>query len=295
MSTNTTAFYGEKKCQKETCNNKAYFMFEKRLFCGVHSKKFSSRVSLPKRSKSDMLKMKNEKLEQQKSEIESSRQENQRQNKPGKVIGHKMRMMKSPTYTKGFLNVFPNFKHQLRDDGLGCSKLSPMSLGPVVVFGKKVSKNLENFHQGSKCFAHECDGKGEPTEAYFKNRTQFFEDSTPHRHKFKSKDKPKFFVWIDETNKIHKLNYIMSRQFYCHFYERLVSEEEDFKRLKELLRNGTNLQICGYDGREVNETRFEAEYLNPSKPFGHELCLMHMLLTDDPSKYVWKKHKTFQF
>ena len=85
-----------------------------------------------------------------------------------------------------------------------------------------LSKNLENFHQGSKCFAQECDDKGEPSEAYFKNRTRFFNDSTPHRHKFESKDRPKFFVWLDEAKKIHRLNYFTSRQFYCNLWRGLM-------------------------------------------------------------------------
>ena len=292
-------FYGEKNCEQTNCSNKAYFIYEKRHLCGVHSKKYSKqRTPLPKRPKAEILKLKNETIQKQKDEIEQARLENVRLNKHGKVSGHQMRMMKSPNYQRGFLNVFPNFKHQLRSDGFGCSSLSPMSLGPLLLNGKMLSNNLENFHQGSKCFSHECDALGEPSEVFFKNQSQFFNDSKPHRHKFKSSDKPLFFVWRDETSekKIHKLNYFESRQFYCNFYERLASETEDFKKLKVLVENGTNVQICGYDSREIaNNKQLESEYLNTKKPFGHELCLMHMLLTPTPSDYVWRKFKTFQF
>ena len=70
------------------------------------------------------------KKEQQTEEIEEARILNQSLNKLGNVIVCKMKMMKSPDYNKGYLNVFPNFKHQFRTDGFGCSSLSPMSLGP---------------------------------------------------------------------------------------------------------------------------------------------------------------------
>ena len=288
-------YYGEEKCSKSVCQNKAYFSYEKKLFCGVHSKKFTSKIKLPKRSRTEQIKLKQDELTRQKNEIEIFRLENLNLNKPGNVIGYKMRMMKSPPYVKGYLNVFPNFKHQFRTDGFGCSKLSPMSLGPVVLFDRQVALNLENFFQGSKCYDSEVDKNQNPSEKFFQNQEKFFKDSTPHRHKFDRKEKPKFFVWLDENGKIHRLNYIQSRQFYCNLYERLANKTEDFKKLKDLLASGTNLQICGYDGREVDVTQMEKEYLDKSKPFGHELCLIHMLTQSDSEKFVWKKFKTFNF
>ena len=53
--------------------------------------------------------------------------------------------------------------------------------------------------------------------------------------------------------------------------------------------------IRGYDGHEVNAAQIESEYLNGSKPFGHELALFHMLTTPEPENYVCRKHKTFNF
>jgi hypothetical protein len=286
-------YYGEINCQKENCSNKAYFSCGGSFFCGVHSRKFSKKEKLAKRSKQDSLRIKNNIINEQKKEIEEAKLENKLQNRIGQVRVSKIRMMKSPDYVRGFLNVFPNFRHQLRTDGFGCAKLSPMGLGPVVFNGKTLSKNLENFHQGSKCFKTETNN-GEPSELFFKNQTLFFNDSTPHRHKFKSKDKPEYFVWKDEENKIHKLNYIQSRQFYCNFYERLAIQTKEFNDLKSLIINGTNIQICGYDGRDIRSDQIEREYLNGYKPFGHELVLFHML-TAEPENYVWRKYKTFNF
>jgi hypothetical protein len=74
----------------------------------------------------------------------------------------------------------------------------------------------------------------------------------------------------------------------------LASKQSDFKKLQDLIKNGTNIQICGYDGRSIGHRSIEEEYLDPSKPFGHELVLATML-TEKPENYPWKKYKTFDF
>lgn len=163
------------------------------------------------------------------------------------------------------------------------------------------AKNIENFHQGSKCFAIECDDTTkEPNELFFKNRLSFYQDEKPHRHKYKGKDEknkniPLYFVWMDKDEKMHKLSYVESRQFYCNFYERLAKKTKDFATLKKMHKEGTNLQICGYDGRPLEVEDIEKEYLDPSKPFGHELVLYSLLMLDDENEYPWRKHKTFSF
>ena len=61
-------------------------------------------------------------------------------------------MMKKPELIDGYLNVFPNYKHQNRKDGYGCAKLSPKSLGPVNhgMPNLPIAKNIENYHQFAK-------------------------------------------------------------------------------------------------------------------------------------------------
>lgn len=141
--------------------------------------------------------------------------------------------------------------------------------------------------------------RGNPSQIYYENRLKFYLDKTPHRHKYKSKDVknkniPLFFLWVDKEGNEHRLNYIESRQFYCHFYERLASKQPDFLKLNKLIKNKTNIQICGYDGRPIGHRSIEEEYLDPSKPFGHELVLAIMLI-ENPNHYPWKKYKKFDF
>jgi hypothetical protein len=206
-----------------------------------------------------------------------------------KLVGH------TPEDHPGYLKVFPNNKMQNRKDGFGCCSLSPMRLGPVNHGqpGLPPCLNLENFHQGNKCFALEADDNEEPAPLFDEMRLAYYEDKEPHRHKYKGK-KPLYSVWVDKQGKIHKVEYITSRQFYCIFYERLTENNEDLKKLRQMLDDGINLQIVGYDGRAVGHRSIEQEYLDPAAPFGHELVL-YTLLTHKPEDYPWRKYKTFDF
>ena len=83
------------------------------------------------------------------------------------------------------------------------------------------------------------------------------------------------------------------RYFYCHFYERLVTKEEDYVKLKELINNGYNLNIVGYDGYNVNKDLW-IHYNDTKKPFGHELVLYTMLIEPDKEKYPWEHKELYQ-
>jgi hypothetical protein len=86
-------------------------------------------------------------------------------------------------------------------------------------------------------------------------------------------------VWIDtEGHELH-LSYIESRQIYCHYYEQFALASPDFHHLKQLLADGVNLQICGYDAYQPSGTP-DTHYLDPSRPFGHELVLYTMSTTE---------------
>lgn len=66
----------------------------------------------------------------------------------------KMNMMKDIGFVTGYINIFPNFKHGNRRDGIGLPSLSPKSIGPVDHGqpGLPLALNLENFHQGNKVY-----------------------------------------------------------------------------------------------------------------------------------------------
>jgi hypothetical protein len=289
--------YGEIICQHSECRNKAYYICRNKYVCGVHSRN-KEREELKKYSRKEEKVIKQEKKTREKQEIERARLINANNNKPGLVVCSKLRMMRAPEDIKGFIKIFPNFKHGGREDGLGMPSLSPMSLGPVHHGQPNLpfAYNIENFHQNAKCFQEEVDENGKPSKLFYDNRLKGYQDKIPHRHKYfgveKNKNIPLYFVWVDKDGKEHHLDYITSRQFYCNFYERLAKLQPDFEKLKMLLNEGYNLQIIGYDGRYVEN--LEQAYLDKSYPFGHELVLMSMLILKEEN-YPWRKYKTFNF
>jgi len=296
-------YHGEVDCAK--CKNRAYWIVaDGRCMCGVHSKKEGdARKPLPKRSRAFLVQRRTEILKDHDASVEEVRKRNAASGVRGGVRLFRMRMMKNPPLTDGWMNVFPNYRHQNRKDGYGCMKLSPKSLGPVEHGqpGLPPAVNIENFHQGSKCFAEETDEAGDPSLLYYENRFKFYKDPVPHRHKYigqsptGNKNIPKYFVWVDREGTSHRLSYVESRQFYSNFYERLASREPDFVRLRSMVDAGTNVCICGYDATPLEEGEtIEHAYMDASKPFGHERVLYAMLCFA-PTQWPWRLHKTFDF
>jgi hypothetical protein len=286
-------FSGELKCQRDICNNRAYYQVDHKYLCGVHSRKFSDkRIELPVDPNKEANKQIKIDLHMEKCNLIAEK--NKLHGKIGDVICRKMYMMKLPELIEGYINVFPNFKHGNRKDGLGMPSLSPKSIGPIdhKQPNLPIALNLENFHQGNKVFTSEINENGEPTYEFYKTQKQMYSDPIPHRHKLTANGNvPVYSIWIDKKGTTHKIDYFTSRQFYCSYYERFTRDNPDFLTLKHMIANGFNLCICGYDGYPITMT-LEEHYLDTSKPFGHELVLYTMLTTDH---YPWIKYKTFEF
>lgn len=295
------AYYGENICvavkgNGDKCLNGAYYELDGKLLCGVHAKNKEKRVKLPHNPNEKQIK-ENEKTDHNKG-CDETALVNKNAGKKGMVTLYKMRMMKNPGFEKGVVNVFPNFKHLNRSDGLGLPSLSPKSIGPVHHNqpGLPVALNLENFHQGNKVFPSEVDENGEIKSEFFKTQKEMYEDAVPHRHKeaASGKNVPLYSLWKDKDGGVHKISYFVSRQFYCVYYERATLENPDFIRLKNMIDDGYNLRICGYDAYEVRNKAIEECYLDISRPFGHELVL-YTMLTEMEENWPWKKYKTFDF
>lgn len=322
--TQCTAKYASGKKRGRTCNNAAYYKQDGSYLCGVHSKK-QKRTRLPKNPKADEIRAKL--LKDRETLVEETAKENKKNNKKGHVIVTKLRMMKQPEHHDGYLKIFPNFKHQTRKDGFGCSSLSPKSMGPIdhKMPGLPIAKKLENYHQGAKIFSNElkssffkpknCSKKiiahfngcatDDITDESIRIRKKMYADETPYRHKYqydkmkkitkKNVNIPLFSLFYDKNGIEHRFNYLQCRYFYCQWYEKIATELDDFKKLKKMIYDGYNLQIVGYDGYPVTKTLYD-HYVDISKPFGHELVLYTMLVINDSSNYPWnqfyKKNKT---
>ena len=304
---NKDPIYGEINCHK--CKNKAYWKVQNdtvEYLCGVHSKKYQNRVELKKDAKLKA-KLMDEKYQMQQKECSEAALNNKNTKKRGDVICSKLYMMKNPEDVHGYIKVFPNFKHGGRKDGLGYPSLSPKSMGPIYHNqpGLPPAKSLENFHQGNKVFITETDANKEPLESWYQTQLDMYTNDKPIRHKDAALDDkgkrinaPLYSLWVDAQGIKHKISYFESRQFYCSYYEREVLKvgtkaNKDYMYLCNLLDEGYNLQIIGYDAYNVTKSLEEC-YLDISRPFGHELVLYSML-TLKSEEYPWQKYKTFDF
>jgi hypothetical protein len=126
------------------CTNLAYYKDNKKYSCGVHSnKKTRTKLSVNPNKQIN----KERKLSEHNTQVVDMAALNVENNIKGQVQCYKMHMMKAVPFMPGYRNVFPNYKHQNRKDGFGCSALSPMSLGPVDMFLEDdlpIARNIEN-------------------------------------------------------------------------------------------------------------------------------------------------------
>ena len=267
--------------------------------CGVHSdpaKRLDLRVDPKKRQR------KGDELAAHREKVAESATQNRTANKKGELQCQKMLTMKDVPLVPGYLNVFPNNRHENRADGYGCSELSPMRLGPVVHRqpGLPDALNIENYFQQNKAFTSEVTIPKpgtiqKPTEEWYKRRKEGYLDPVPHRHKAVSRDPgnpdvPVFSVHLALDGSERHFTYIQSRYFYCKAYEALARRTTRYVALCQSREDGTNLMICGFDAYPVTKSLYE-HYCDGSKPFGHELVLYTMLITEDPVDYPWNRYR----
>jgi hypothetical protein len=269
------------------CIKKAYYLG---VLCGTHK---VSRLKLPKNPDADAVKKRI--IDEHLASIVSSEHP--------VVRATKMRMMRNPVPAPGHYLVCPNNKHGNNFGHPGdYSSLSPMRLGPVA---DDLAKNIENYHQFSKCFSQElsetpCNCRQDwphctPVEEFYTTRKRAYADEVPHRHKFSAKDGnvPAYSVQFDDQGREHHYTYIESRYFYCKQMELLATEREAFRQLVTLRAKGFSLDIHGYDAYEPTGTDADslyAHYCDGSRPFGHEMVILALLVLE-PDQYPWDRFR----
>lgn len=166
--------------------------------------------------------------------------------------------------------------------------LSPMILGPIYYNtadeGDQTpvvlkAKKLENLWQFAKVWNGERNEiSKKPIKAYFDRRKEGWEQEKGQRRVMRGK--PLYSYW-----KGMDLSYSDSRdQIYCPLYEALARKTDAYKQIENLLNDGYNINIIGYDGYDYErETMSLTEcFADLSRPFGHELVLCSMLSGEIP-------------
>jgi hypothetical protein len=154
-----------------------------------------------------------------------------------------------------------------------------MFLGPV-----EGSQTMENLWQFSKVLESELDGDGNPGQLFFDRRETGF--SSPKGIRRKSDKSPvEYFYWEGE-----KLDLVEARKrIYCKYYESLVVKTDAYRALEQLIKDGINIQILGYDGHDYDLEDDSSvsqliEFLqDTNRSFGHEFVLAGILT----EKKVW--------
>ena len=316
----SVVFSGAVQCQQirpsgQPCPNQAYYEQGGSYRCGHHSKA-GLRTNLPKDKSKEQEKM--EKLRQHRLGI--ARVIERSNGARGGLRCYGMAMMQSVPLVSGWLNVFPNNKHQDRADGFGCASLSPMQLGPVAHRqpGLPPALNIENYHQFNKVFPCEVVPRRKdqpPKPEFFALQLKAYQDPVPHRHKFDAKkmkqqttttgenrNVPLYSLHLDLKGEQRRFTYVQSRYFYCRAYETLAKQTQDFAKLTALLESGCNVIICGYDGRSVPVDTKTASvdevvqvmdrlYYDETRPFGHELVLYCLLVIAESENYPWNRYR----
>lgn len=182
--------------------------------------------------------------------------------------------------------------------------LSPMKLGPFHLIEQKVvtpwyhdgihpgftsinefqqmlpCTNLENIWQGSKIFNIDLNKDNVIQPSFFERRKKMAYDIKPHRRALPKKDGVPISSYWDGKY----YSYLDSRVIYCNLYTNLVIKTSEYNELVNMRNNGINLQIIGYDGQDIpiNYESMKNAYLDPNKPFGHELVLCCLLTNISP-------------
>ncbi len=168
--------------------------------------------------------------------------------------------------------------------------LSPMLLGPIEYQFHEIgdekethlfATNLENLWQFSKVWPGEEDAKTKlPSRIFFTRRQQGWLDKKAHRRVKPGAPLYSYF-------KGEKLNYLEARRkIYCPLYASLVEKTPASQKLYKMVHEqGQNIQTLGYDGYAFSGKTLRECFLDTSRPFGHELVLVCLLLNDR----VWEQ------
>jgi hypothetical protein len=106
-----------------------------------------------------------------------------------------------------------------------------------------------------------------------------------------NKNIPLFSVHLTLDGEERHFTYLESRFFYCKAYEVLTRDKSDLRVLREKLKSGINLMICGYDAYALEEDKeLYVYYCDTTRPFGHELVLYSLLVVEDPMDYPWQRY-----
>lgn len=157
-------------------------------------------------------------------------------------------------------------------------QLSPFFLGPVPLYGGRVSRRMENAWQFSKVWKHHVGADGLPTAEYWPWAESGWANPAPVRYPMGKGSKPEYLFWDGR-----RLGYVDARkQVYWRLYRDAVRKTDGWQRLRQL-HASQDVALWDFDGFD-NETvgMSLADVIDQDRrPMGHAFVLKAMLLYGD--------------
>jgi hypothetical protein len=153
--------------------------------------------------------------------------------------------------------------------------LSPFFLGPVKLYDKYRSVNVENAWQFSKVYEYYLEEDGSVGERYFRWAEDGWKDIKAHRYPMGKGVKPLYSYWDGE-----KLSYIEARKkIYIPLYSDAVQRTYAFKQLKKKHDANEDLYLWDFDGynHRTLGMSYEEVINDPDKKMGHAFCIAMLL------------------
>ena len=153
--------------------------------------------------------------------------------------------------------------------------LSPFYCGPVKLYDKYRSINMENAWQFAKVYEYYLEEDGTVGERYFNWAQDGWNDIKAHRYPMGKDAKPLYSVWDGE-----KLTYVEARKkIYIPLYAGAVRKTFAFDKLKKMHEEGQDLYLWdfdGYDHKACNLT-FDQVINDPNRKMGHAFVIAMLL------------------
>lgn len=158
--------------------------------------------------------------------------------------------------------------------------LSPFVLGPCPLYGRYVSRNMENAWQYAKVYKEHLNARGGVGKQYWPWAKEGWGNERAVRYPMGKGRRPEFSLWDGEH-----LTYVEARKaVYGPLYAEAVLRTDSWRWLRRTYKQEKDIVLLDYDAYDHEKLGMTLTDVlnNPDKKMGHAFVLA-MLLTDDPA------------
>lgn len=281
---------GTRQCKLSPCLQWAQYESQGQLLCGLHSMYDWERERLPEPSWERAVVLRND------------------WQKGGRVcyrcVSKKFRPPDPPPNTH---HVFLQPNMAKGSPGHHYHRLSTWFLGPVQHRAPTLppADRLETYWRYAQVWPGDLNEQDLPSESFFERRNEAygFGGLVPakldrQRHALEQAQVNRFNTsecayWVHPDTRGQECFYthIESRYFFCCAFEALVSQREEFWRLRQWRLEGATIVIWGTQTRPDEEQPLWRWFESTQCEFGAELALLAMLTMLEPAQYPWHQYR----